>query len=139
MTCTNVNLWQIHRRWMDYNPYALINYEHPVAPNSPLATVREAVSWLYARIILHGLARLYVHGPSIGGVGGWQGQSPEQICSKMTHSPEEFWVRNISECQRLISQNFYSWIVLLEVMVYFLAVYKISGYCWRKIKALVRS
>ena len=86
-----------------------------------------AYSWIYSTVVLRGLARLYLHGPTVAGVGGWHGHTPASICSQMTDSSEDFWKRspeNMAECHRLIAQQFYSWIVLAETVVYFIVVFR---------------
>ena len=122
-----------------YNPYALI------APLPPQPQHNTFIEWLtqrvssisyniYSTVILKGLARLYVYGPAIGNLGGWQGKQPQTICSQLTLSNEEFWLKNIEECHRIISQHFYSWVVLFEMLIYFLFIGKLVIYCFACIR-----
>lgn len=119
-----------------YNPYSLVE---PVASATSfrggtlIDWISQRVSGflynIYTTIILKGLARLYVYGPAIGNLGGWQGKSPQTICSHLTLSDEEFWLKNMDECHRIISQHFYSWVVLFEMLVYFFLIAKVTMYC----------
>jgi hypothetical protein len=84
------------------------------------------------------LARLYVYGPTVAGIGGWQGKTPENICSHLSPSPQDFWLRNMDECHRLITQQFYSWVVLLEVILYFMILYKFSKWTFRSVFNIFR-
>lgn len=117
-----------------YDPYQLVQNEAskalaPVTNTSlwqslPLRWIPQVVERVYNGSILHFLARLYIYGPQIGGIGFWQGRTPEQICAQLSPSNEAFWGRNPDECHQIISRHFYSWVVLLEVSVYFFWMYK---------------
>lgn len=49
------------------------------------------------------LRELYRKGPSLV---GWEGQSLAKICSRVTyHGDEEFWTRNIEECERIYASK----------------------------------
>lgn len=113
----------IHEDVNTYNPY-------PLAQGSSFSLWENipGISWIrsmYHTLILQGLAKLYIYGPSMGAIGGWQGQTPQGICSHLTPSSEEFWLRNPEECSHLITRQFYSWIVLFEVVLYFLIIFKV--------------
>jgi len=108
-----------------YNPYQLAH--HGVAATNwiqqltnwtPVRFILDAGQYFYNTIILRSLAKLYIYGPSVAGVGGWQGNSPETICSHLTRSSAQFWSENLTECYRLISQQFYSWVVVVEFILY---------------------
>jgi|SRR5579872_4015967 len=92
----------------------------------PVRWITDGFRFLYGNFVLKGLARLYIYGPSISGVGFWRGQSPERICSQLTESSEDFWRKNPEECYRIISGNFYSWVVLFEMIVYFWVLIKVT-------------
>ena len=55
--------------------------------------------YLFDIIIEFPLRELYRHGPSII---GWEGEPLPKICARITyHGDEQFWSRNIEECQRI--------------------------------------
>jgi len=56
-------------------------------------------SWLVNTLIDAPLRELYRHGPSLV---GWEGEPLPRICARATrHGDEEFWQRNIEECEDL--------------------------------------
>ncbi len=108
---------------MTYNPYELLKHATTWPGSGWFTRLTECVQAVYQTVVLRGLARLYVYGPPLSGFGGWQGRSPESICSQLSPSNEQFWLRNMDECDRLIAQHFHSWVVLFEVLLYFWLTY----------------
>jgi len=126
----------------NYNPYELVlrgatenttGWWGSVANFAPVQYLSGAMRNLYNTAILSSLARLYVYGPRIGGVGFWQGRPPESICAQLTVSNEDFWLRNMDECQRIISHQFGSWVVLLEFLLYFVILWKLVRWIGKQI------
>lgn len=77
----------------------------------------------YELLILSPLARLYLHGPSFGGIGFWNGISIYTICSQKTTLLPEFWKSHSTECIQLISKHFYGGVVLFETVTYFVFIW----------------
>ena len=74
---------------------------------------------IYEFIILTPLARLYLHGPSWGTIGFWNGVDINIICAQKTQLSVSFWENNSSECLTLITKQFYGMIVMFETICYF--------------------
>lgn len=52
------------------------------------------------------LSLLYLHGPSLGGVGFWNGQDAPDICARLTGVGARFWEEaGHSECRALIRRQ----------------------------------
>lgn len=80
---------------------------------------------VYEYVVLVPLARLYLHGPSLGGWGFWNGLDLSVICSQKTNLLPEFWKSHPTECIQLVSKGFYGVLVLLETVTYFLLIWVI--------------
>jgi hypothetical protein len=104
---------------MSYNPLEILE------SSSVWKWASNVTRKIYEVVVLRSLASLYMYGPRIGDVGFWQGKKPETICSHLTMSPDDFWIRNMEECQRIISQHFSSWVILFEIIVYFVLLWKV--------------
>ena len=81
---------------LDYEYYAqawLYKIEHA------FFTLLNFPFYLFDMIIEFPLRELYRHGPSVI---GWEGEPLPKICARITyHGDEQFWSRNIEECQRI--------------------------------------
>lgn len=122
-----------------YNPYQLADLNasssgilDTIIQTAPIRWLASGIRNIYSTVVLRGLARLYIFGPSVAGVGFWQGRDPANICSRMTESSEHFWHLNMEECHRIIATHFHSYVVLLEVLVYFILLVKVLA--WGKSK-----
>lgn len=110
---------------LDYDPFALISTDSSYTQWTP-------VKWIlrvYQNTILRMIAHLYLYGPQIAGFGFWQGKAPEDICAVLTNGSAAFWTEHSTECIRLITQHFYSWVVLFEMclcMILLHLIYKIA-------------
>lgn len=109
------------------NPFAL-ELSNPVANYTDypwIQSVWDTLRNFYRSFILRGLARLYIYGPYMYGMGFWQGRQPQHICAQLSQiHNEDFWTQNMDTCYELISRNFYSWVVLLETILYFVLLIK---------------
>jgi len=76
---------------------------------------------IYSSLLLQPVAKLYLHGPSF--FGGWAGKAPETICAALTNVPEVFWKQNPTECFGLMGRDFYSWVTVLESLMYMFALF----------------
>ena len=93
---------------------------------------------LYAAVIIAPIRKLYFFGPSLSGVGFWRGLSPPEICSHLTSYSEAFWSENPGDCHILLENKFYSFLVSIEVLLYFVLIYKLSALCSGGLSALIR-
>ena len=86
---------------------------------------------LYGYIILSPLARLYLHGPSWGTFGFWNGIDVAVICSQKTQLSPSFWEEHPRECLQLVSKQFFGTVVLFETIIYFIVI-------WSFLKSLMK-
>ena len=93
---------------------------------------------LYATVIIAPIRKLYFFGPSLSGVGFWRGLSPPEICSHLTSYSEAFWSENPTDCHILLENKFYSFLVSIEVLLYFVLIYKLSALCSGGLSALIK-
>lgn len=106
------------------SPYLLL-YDNETLLNGWFDVFKSKFRYVYTLLILKPLARLYISGPSLHGIGFWQDKSPESICAHLSSSDEQFWRKNPEECSRIIASHFYSWVILLEYVGYCLILYKL--------------
>jgi hypothetical protein len=97
--------------WKDFSPVLM--------PTTLPEYITYYVHKSYEYVILSPLARLYLHGPSWGGMGFWNGLGLHVICSQKTNLMPEFWQTHPMECIQIVSKSFYSLVVLIETLFYF--------------------
>jgi len=85
----------------------------------------------YSMIIVAPLYRLYSYGPTT--VGLWGGKEDVDICAELTASPSTFWENHPVECTDLIQSKFMAFRVTVELMVYFLLLYRALLSCWQRV------
>ena len=86
---------------------------------------------MYAALVWQPLKRLYLLGPSVLGLGFWEGQSTEDICAQLSTAPSSFWVAHLDECQALIDRHLRSFVVMAEVGGYAVLGYRLfSSWLW---------
>ena len=71
------------------------------------------------------LYQLYVHSPSIWGIGGWSGLSNESICSSITLQPQKYWELNDLNkfyCEELIKTRSNSFVMTAMYLSYIVVV-----------------
>ena len=73
---------------------------------------------LYHSLITAPLQQLYMHGPSFGGYGFWNGKNNVDICAEMTSISSDVWVVNQEDCQDRIDRGFYSLVVSANFVLY---------------------
>jgi hypothetical protein len=78
----------------------------------------EWLRWLLAGVVEAPLLYLYINGPDWGGIGGWRGTAPEEICSQLTSVHTKHWQRNLDECYSLVYQRFDSSLTLVYAIMY---------------------
>jgi len=72
---------------------------------------------------------VYLSGPSLGVIGGWDGLEPVNICATLTKTNERLWVANHSECQRMIDVRFESLFVVVNMIIYLFVLYQLVYLC----------
>jgi len=87
-----------------YNAASCIDYQYYAQAwlykvENGFFTILNFPFYLFDIIIEFPLRELYRHGPSVI---GWEGEPLPRICARITyHGDEQFWSRNIEECQRI--------------------------------------
>lgn len=67
------------------------------------------------------LFHLYRNGPSVLGVGFWNGQAYEQVCAQITRVDASFWANgNMDTCHSLIQRRFDGFLIMLYVPAFYL-------------------
>lgn len=101
---------------------------HRVLPNlqTVLGTFSVGLSSLYHWIAIEPLKRLYRNGPGLKYVGFWRGASSPDICAALTNVEARFWAAHLDECESLIDDDFMSYIVLFETIVYFYLLFRLG-------------
>ena len=87
----------------------------------------ETMQELMFVLLLQPLRLLYLYGPSINGVGFWEGLPIADICSRLTHVDATFWLQqpdNLTQCTELIDRKIYAMFTLIWVVGYVLLLYK---------------
>jgi hypothetical protein len=88
--------------------YRIIHSALHTALHSVCTTVTQTISDVWNYVCVEPLYVLFRAGPSIHGVGFWQGKSDSEVCAEMTNTRGQFWTENSSECQDLIHKRFRS-------------------------------
>ena len=69
---------------------------------------------------------LYFNGPSLAGLGFWEGRSGEDICSQLTNVDASFWIFGDDRkqaCLDIIDRKFYGFAVTMGTIIYFVFIY----------------
>jgi hypothetical protein len=88
--------------------------------------IPEWMRWLLAGVVETPLLYLYLNGPDLGGVGGWRGAAPEEICAQLTSVHTSHWQNNIDACYSLVFQRFDSNLTLVYAILYILMSWKLA-------------
>jgi len=81
---------------------------------------------IYSKLVLTPLARLYLWGPGMGGWGFWGGVDIHNICAQKTSLAAEFWAEHTEECVELVGKHFFSFVVVLQTVFYFILLFWIA-------------
>lgn len=85
---------------------------------------------MYDSMIRCPIRRIYLHGPTVGGFGGWQGKTEAQICAQITGQSESMWGEtNSKACSDIIEQRFTSAVITFEQVCYFLCLFRFLQCC----------
>lgn len=119
---------------------AVTNALKHASDNNQSYSIPNCILLFYEKFILFPLGRLYLLGPTLYGWGFWGGTDISHICASKTHLNSEFWKQNPSQCIQMIGKNFYSIIVGVETIVYFLTLWtllKLFFYCIKQMKSFL--
>lgn len=61
---------------------------------------------------------LYLKGPSISGIGFWEGRDIAGICSYFSNLPATFWLTHIRECTEMIDKKLDAIVISVSVGIY---------------------
>ena len=87
-------------------------------------TVTACVWTIFDKGVSHPLSYLYLNGPSVGGYGFWEGQTPSDICAYFTHVGAYHWDKNPTECQSLIDRHVHAFVIgVVAVLVVMLGMH----------------
>ena len=75
-------------------------------------------------MIFNPLYILYRKGPYINGLGFWEGRSNEEICSILTNTKNEIWLKNSEECNEIINSNYESFTISIYTLIIILIFWK---------------
>lgn len=81
------------------------------------------MNWVYKTLVYDHVKNLYLHAPAQ--FGGWSGQTPSQICAKLTNTEEIFWESNQRSCSLLIESKFYAIHETMQELLYFALLFYI--------------
>lgn len=101
-----------------YNPYALTNMTTEWIPNAVVNIIRTVLYGIYQSVIVNPLSRLYL-------LGYWANSEQDKICYRITGVSEIDWSKHRTECEKVISNHFTSWIVIVETVFYFVILVKL--------------
>jgi hypothetical protein len=88
--------------------------------------IPEWLRWLLTGLVEAPLLYLYLNGPDLGGVGGWRGTAPEEICAQLTSVHTLHWQNNIDACYSLVFQRFDSNLTLVYTVMYILLSWRLA-------------
>lgn len=95
--------------------------------------VKYSAIWVYRAIVQIPLIELHRYGPWMV---GWEGATLPQICSRVTyHGDENFWSRNLEECQRIFVQKQEAWLKVARPLWWMVLL----GLCLFTVRWLVSS
>ena len=89
-----------------------------------ISSIAGAFQYLYDLFLISPLRTLYMYGPMFYNIGFWEGKEPSEICQAMTNHKQLFWEENPGECHVLIENRFYAFKTTIEVLLYFLVLYR---------------
>ena len=85
--------------------------------------------WVAAKSVLLSAVRVvYLNGPSV--LGGWEGQSSIDICSRITATASGVWVSNPGECDKLIEKKIYAHLIGWLAVLICVATYQFISAAW---------
>lgn len=104
--------------------------EHVTSFSSILQCVSLSLHSLYNASVQHPLRRLYRTGPNLRGIGFWRNASDVDICATLTNVDAQFWRTHRERCAQVIEEDFQSYLVVLETLLYFFIIYSAARHMW---------
>ena len=80
---------------------------------------------IYQSIIVNTLAKLYIFGPNISGFGFCKVKNRRKYVLDYLITMNNFGLQIMKNVIKMIERQFYSWIVLFEIIIYFLCLYRL--------------
>lgn len=75
---------------------------------------------MYHGLVTRPLQDTYRYGPSF--MGGWEGASLTTICARMTYGDEEFWKRNLRDCESMYEAKESAFLFVGRPLVFLLLI-----------------
>lgn len=72
------------------------------------------------------LKLLYFNGPSMWGIGFWEGKNYEEICSHLTNVQSSFWLHSFEKqemCLNIIEKKYNAFSISLLIIIYFIFLF----------------
>ena len=89
------------------------------------------VMWLHTRLLKY----VMLHGPRM--LGCWEGDSPSDVCGRLSGVSSSLWHENASECEDMIDRRVQGLSVFLELFVMIVMGYQLVSflmhYLWFKL------
>lgn len=88
--------------------------------------LQDATLWVYHRLLIAPLKKLYFGGPLIYGYGFWGGKEQADMCSELTNVEAKFWLASPGreECSALLEKQFSAFLIAAETALYLWLVYR---------------
>jgi hypothetical protein len=91
--------------------------------------ILRALVLCYEMAIVSPLRQLYFYGPTMSQFGFWGGMGAPDICQTITPITVSFWQAHPEDCIVEIEKKFISFRVSVELIIYFLMLYKLYRFC----------
>jgi hypothetical protein len=128
---------------MSLNPFALIEQPSIYEPPTSWSIVQWATD-MYHHFFLRMVAKLYIHGPRLGGYGFWASKPAFAICAELHQNPsgEAFWTTNEAarlECYHIIELHFRSLVVTIEFIIQMFLLFHVLRLTYNNITSFPRN
>lgn len=86
------------------------------------------LNFIFDYFILYPLRKLYFFGPSFYGYGFWSGKDFPEICSELS-----LVKINSFQCNDLLEKKFQSFVILIQISIYFFILYYFVQNLWKSL------
>lgn len=89
---------------------------------------------IYRTTIVATVRNIYLYGPMLRGYGFWAGKSIEDICAQLTSADAAIWLQpqNMHECVKLIDKEVQSYVIVLQMILFFILIVKYINHFYEK-------
>ena len=77
------------------------------------------LGWVYERLLFAPVLALYIHGPTVAGIGFWSGREHADICVGLSSLPRHVFDADPALCHAIIQRQANSMLVTVSVCLYF--------------------